>query len=108
MKKLISLMALGLALSMGVAHAADDQKAPKKTKLATCSAEAKGLKGDEYKKKRDECMKGADAAPAAGAAATPAPSAACEKSAADKKLAGAAKNAHIKKCMADSAAAPAK
>ena len=29
------------------------------------------------------------------------PSPACEKSAADKKLAGAAKNAHIKKCMAD-------
>ncbi|HXS30031.1 MAG TPA: hypothetical protein VN755_04270, partial [Steroidobacteraceae bacterium] len=30
-------------------------------------------------------------------------SAACEKSAADKKLAGAAKDSHIKKCMTDAA-----
>jgi hypothetical protein len=29
----------------------------------------------------------------------------CEKSAADKKLAGAAKNSHVKKCMADASAA---
>lgn len=100
MKNLISLMALGLALSMGVAHAADDKAPAKKSKLATCSSEAKGLKGDEYKKKRDECMKSADAAPAASAAASPA----CEKSAADKKLHGAAKAAHIKKCTADGAA----
>ena len=96
MKKLISFMALGLAMAVGGAHAADDKAAAgAKSKLATCSSEAKGLKGDEYKKKRDECMK-ADA-PAAAAAASPA----CEKSAADKKLHGAAKNAHVKKCMAD-------
>jgi hypothetical protein len=94
MKKLISLLALGFALSTGAAYAAD-AKAP--TKLATCSSEAKGLKGDEYKKKRDECMK-ADA-PAADAAAAASP--ACEKSASDKKLHGAAKKAHLKKCMAD-------
>ena len=37
---------------------------------------------------------------AAPAAANPA----CEKSAADKKLAGAAKTSHIKKCMADAGA----
>lgn len=117
MKKLFTLLALGLSLSLGAAHAADAQKpAAQKSKLATCSSEAKGLKGDEYKKKRDECMKGAassTAAPAAGATApTAAPAAAtspaCDKSAADKKLHGAAKTAHIKKCMADSAAAPAK
>ena len=99
MKKLISLslVGLGLALALSSVHAADT-KAP--TKLATCSSEAKGLKGDEYKKKRDECMK-AEAPAASASSAAPAPSAACEKSAADKKLAGAAKNAHIKKCMAD-------
>jgi hypothetical protein len=39
-----------------------------------------------------------DAAGAAGGA-----QAACEKSAADKKLAGAAKDSHIKKCVADAA-----
>lgn len=99
MKKLLTLITLGLTLALGTAHAADDKAPAKKpTKLAQCSSEAKGLKGDEYKKKRDECMKG-DAAPAAAAA--PAASPACEKSAADKKLHGAAKNAHIKKCMAD-------
>lgn len=97
MKQLISFLALGLALAVGSAHAADEKAAPaQKSKLATCSSEAKGLKGEEYKKKRDECMKG-DAPAAATAAASPA----CEKSAADKKLHGAAKNAHIKKCMAD-------
>lgn len=99
MKKLLTLITLGLTLGLGTAHAADEKAPAKKpTKLAQCSSEAKGLKGDEYKKKRDECMKG-DAAPAAAAA--PAASPACEKSAADKKLHGAAKNAHIKKCMAD-------
>lgn len=99
MKKLLTLITLGLTLALGTAHAADDKAPAKKpTKLAQCSSEAKGLKGDEYKKKRDECMKG-DAAPAAAGA--PAASPACEKSAADKKLHGAAKNAHIKKCMAD-------
>ena len=99
MKKMISLLVLGLALAVG-AHAADDKAATgKKSKLATCSSAAKGLKGDEYKKKRDECMK-ADA-PAAAAATDTAASPACEKSAADKKLHGAAKKAHIKKCTAD-------
>jgi hypothetical protein len=38
----------------------------------------------------------ADAKPAAMAASPE-----CEKSAADKKLAGAAKTSHLKKCMAD-------
>ena len=98
MNQLISFLALGLALAVGNAHAADDKAAPaQKSKLATCSSEAKGLKGEEYKKKRDECMK-AEAPAAADAAAT---SPACEKSAADKKLHGAAKNSHIKKCMAE-------
>ncbi len=113
MKKLISLMVMGLVLAVGGAHAADDKAAAgKKSKLATCSSEAKGLKGDEYKKKRDECMKADASASAPAAAASAAASPACEKSAADKKLHGAAKNAHIKKCMADSAkpaaSAPAK
>ena len=103
MKKLIAFAVLGLSLAFTAAHAADEKAAPaKKSKLATCSSEAKGLKGDEYKKKRDACMK-ADAAPAAAAApaVAAAVSPACEKSAADKKLNGAAKNAHVKKCMAD-------
>ena len=52
MKKTLILLALGLSLSFGAAHAADAE-------------------------------------------------AACGENAAEKKLAGAAKNAHIKKCTAD-------
>jgi hypothetical protein len=57
-------------------------------------------KGDERKAFMKECL---SAKPAAAAV-----SPACEKSAMDKKLAGAAKSSHIKKCMADEKAAPAK
>ena len=95
MKKLLSLLALGLVMSVGVAHAATEQQ----NKMKTCNAEAKGKKGDERKAFMKECLSAKADAPAAAAAA--APSAACEKSAADKKLAGAAKASHIKKCMAD-------
>ena len=93
MKKLMTLLALGLALAVGSAHA--DPKAD----CAAKSAEKKlaGAAKTSFEKK---CIADAGAAPMAG-------SPACEKSAADKKLAGAAKTSHIKKCMAD-AAAPAK
>ena len=59
MKKLISLVALGLTLAVGVAHAADD-KAPtaQQSKMKTCNTEAKGKKGDERKKFMSECLKG--------------------------------------------------
>ena len=93
MKKLLSLLALGLVMSVGVAQAATEQQ----NKMKTCNAEAKGKKGDERKAFMKECLSAKADAPAAA----PAPSAACEKSAADKKLAGAAKASHIKKCMAD-------
>ena len=90
MKKMLTLLALGLSLSFGAAHAADAESA--------CGDKAaeKKLAGAAKASFMKKCV--ADA----GGGASPA----CEKSAADKKLAGAAKNAHIKKCMAD-AAAPA-
>ena len=100
MKKMLTLLALGLSLSLGVAHAAEE-KTKQQTKMAACNADekAKTLKGDERKAFMKECL-------GAKPEATPA-SAACEKSAADKKLAGAAKNSHIKKCMAEAAPAAA-
>jgi len=90
MKKLMSLLALGLALSFGSAHAADTDAA------AACAAKAaeKKLAGAAKTSFEKKCI-----ADAGGAA--PAASPACEKSAADKKLAGAARSSHIKKCMAD-------
>jgi len=88
MKKLLTLLALGLSLSFGAAHAADAASA--------CGDKAaeKKLAGAAKTSFMKKCA--ADA----GGGATPA----CEKSAADKKLAGAAKSSHIKKCMADAAA----
>jgi hypothetical protein len=64
MKKLISLMALGLTLAVGVAHAADEKATPQQGKMKTCNAEAKDKKGDERKAFMKECL---SAKPAAAA-----------------------------------------
>ncbi len=70
MKQLISLVALGLALAVGGAHAADE-KAPtaQQNKMKTCNADAKtkDLKGDERKKFMSECLSAKPAAAAADA-----------------------------------------
>jgi hypothetical protein len=88
MKKLATIIALGLSLSLGATHAADVQ-----TDCAAKAAEKK-LAGAAKASFEKKCIATAgDAAPTA--------SSACEKSAADKKLAGAAKNSHIKKCMSE-------
>lgn len=76
------------------------QATPQQDKMKACNAEAKDKKGDERKAFMKECL---SAKPAADAA-----SPACEKSAADKKLHGAAAKSHIKKCMADAAASAPK
>lgn len=80
------------------------QATPQQDKMKACNAEAKGKKGDERKAFMKECLSGGAAA-SAPMAADPA-AAACDKSAADKKLHGAAAKSHIKKCMADAASAP--
>ncbi len=81
------------------------QATPQQDKMKACNAEAKtgGKKGDERKAFMKECLA---AKPAADAAAPAPASAACDKSAADKKLHGAAAKSHVKKCMADAASAP--
>ena len=58
MKKLISLVALGLTLAMGAAHAADEKATPQQNKMKTCNADAKtkDLKGDERKAFMKECL----------------------------------------------------
>jgi len=64
MKKLFSMITLGLALSVGGAYAASpaasapaDGKTKQQTKMATCNKEAAGKKGDERKKFMSECLK---------------------------------------------------
>ncbi len=102
---------LSIAIALGVAaltaQAADKAPSAQQSKMSSCNKDAADKKGDERKAFMKECLsaKGGDAASAAPAAA-PAASPACEKSAADKKLHGAAAKSHIKKCMADAASAP--
>ena len=103
MKRFTLAMALGLAAF--AAQAADKEPTAQQSKMGTCNKEAGDKKGDERKAFMKECLsaKGGSTAAAAAPAASPA----CEKSAADKKLHGAAAKSHIKKCMADaSPAAP--
>ena len=51
MKRLVLLLSLTF-LAMPVLAATAQQE-----KMKTCNAKAKGLKGDEFKKVRDECLK---------------------------------------------------
>jgi len=63
MKKLIPLLALGLSLTLGVAHA-DEKKAPsaQQNKMSLCNKEAGDRKGDERKKFMSECLSAKPAA----------------------------------------------
>ena len=65
MKHLITLIALGLSLSLGAAHAADDKAAtPQQNKMASCNKEAGDKKGDERKQFMSQCLSAKPAAPA--------------------------------------------
>ena len=55
MKKLFSLLALGLTLSFGAAHAADAPTA-QQSKMGTCNKDAGDKKGDERKAFMKECL----------------------------------------------------
>lgn len=88
------MMALALAAFALSAQAAEEKKpTAQQGKMATCNKDAGDKKGDERKAFMKECL----SAKPAKAAASPA----CEKSADEKKLAGAARASHIKKCMTE-------
>jgi hypothetical protein len=63
MKKLFSLLALGLSLSFSAAHAAD-APTTQQSKMGTCNKEAAGKKGDERKAFMKECLRAKSAAAA--------------------------------------------
>ena len=66
MKKLLSLCAVGFALSIGAApaaFAADGAKSAQQSKMSVCNKDADGKKGDERKAFMKECLS-AKAAPA--------------------------------------------
>ncbi len=56
MNKLLSLLAIGMALSLGVAHAEEKAKTPQQTKMASCNKEATDKKGDERKAFMKSCL----------------------------------------------------
>lgn len=92
MKKMLSLLALGLAMSVGVAHAATEQQ----NKMKTCNAEAKDKKGDERKAFMKECL---SAKPAAAAEGNPQQNKMkmCNESAKDMK--GDERKKHMSECL---------
>jgi hypothetical protein len=94
MKKLISLMALGLTLAVGVAHAADEKATPQQGKMKTCNVEAKDKKGDERKAFMKECL---SAKPAAAAPTQQNKMKTCNADAKGKK--GDERKAFMKECL---------
>jgi len=58
MQKLMTALAIGLALAVGAAHADEDKKAPtaQQSKMTVCNKEAGARKGDERKKFMSECL----------------------------------------------------
>ena len=57
MHKLISLLAIGIALTVGAAHAEEKAKTAQQSKMGACNAEAGDKKGDERKAFMSECLK---------------------------------------------------
>ena len=56
MNKLLSLLAIGIALSLGTAHAEDKAKTPQQEKMAACNKDAGDKKGDERKAFMKSCL----------------------------------------------------
>jgi len=56
MKKLLSLAAIGLALSLGTAYAQDKPATAQQGKMATCNKDAADKKGDERKAFMKTCL----------------------------------------------------
>jgi hypothetical protein len=101
MKQLISFVALGLALAVGSAHAAD-AKAPtaQQGKMKTCNADAKSkeLKGDERKAFMKSCLSAKPMA-ADGATTQQSKMKTCNADAKSKELKGDERKAFMKSCL---------
>jgi len=56
MKKLLSLLAVGICLTFGAAHAQEKAKSPQQNKMSMCNKDATGKKGDERKAFMKTCL----------------------------------------------------
>jgi hypothetical protein len=114
MNKILTLLTVGLTLSLGSAFAADaPAKTPQQNKMASCNKDAgdKKLKGDERKAFMKDCLSAKPAAAASAPAAAPVAAASgkkgaqqdkmknCNKDAGDKKLKGDERKAFMKDCL---------
>lgn len=103
MNKFWTLLALGLSLSLGAAHAEQegDAKTPQQNKMVNCNKQAGDKKGDERKAFMKGCLSGKPAAAATvGMKATPQEKMkSCNKDAGEKKLAGDARKAFMVECL---------
>jgi hypothetical protein len=105
MKKLLSLITLGLALSVGGAYAAShtgaapmaDGKTKQQTKMVDCNKDAKekNLKGDDRKKFMSSCLSEKSAAQTAQQNKMKT----CNKDAGDKKLKGDERKKFMSECL---------
>ncbi len=90
MKKLLTLVAIGLTLSFGAAHAQDQAKTPQQSKMAMCNKEATDKKGDERKAFMKTCL-------SAKKETQQTKMGACNKEAGDKK--GAERKKFMSECL---------
>jgi hypothetical protein len=102
MKKLLTLLALGMSLTVGVAHAAD-AAAPtaQQGKMKTCNMEAKDKKGDERKMFMKECLSAKPAAAEATGTTQQNKMKTCNADAKTKALKGDERKAFMKECLSN-------
>jgi hypothetical protein len=105
MKKLLTLLALGMSLTVGVAHAADAAAAPatQQNKMKSCNADpkAKELKGDDRKAFMKECLSAKPAADPAKPATQQDKMKTCNADAKTKALKGDERKAFMKTCLSN-------
>ena len=103
MKKLLTLLALGMSLTVGVAHAADAAAAPtaQQSKMKTCNMDAKDKKGDERKAFMKECLSAKPAAAEATGTTQQNKMKTCNADAKTKALKGDERKAFMKECLSN-------
>ena len=96
MTKLLSLIAVGVALSFGNAYAQDKPKTEQQSKMVTCNKDAGDKKGDERKAFMKTCLSAKKETP------QQAKMAGCNKDATDKK--GDERKKFMSECLKKKAA----
>lgn len=100
MKKLLSVLVVGLGLACGQAFAADTAT-PQQNKMKTCNADAKtkNLAGDERKAFMKTCLSAKAEAPADGKTAQQQKMTTCNADAKAKALKGDERKAFMSSCL---------